>query len=433
MRIEHGVQGDVIGAGFSGDGNIIAGELTLNLQVATPEAAREIALLAIPTELRSRSEAAAAPSATAPTAGGPVDQRIDEVLQTLRQLQANGVQAPTVQVGGVQLSPVDLLLKKATLLESEAARQPDGGVPQDEEEEAAGVGDTRAFYANLEHARALLTEARRLEPYNAEVLLHLSRVSGLLEDYEQERSLLQDARRLLDAPRDEREQFLRAQAMFLLEAVSEEPDRARITDARAVFERLGRTEWVRDIDALLAEQDDAAQRRWGAADMEAGMDERGGGGNSPPFDSPAPGKAPGTRYTGGSGLGQNGGAAGFGGPAQVAAMVGHAGQRPPGRDQNAAAFTPVGRWSVQFYDSANSTMSLDLRPDGGMSGTQSAAVLGISVPFAGQWSWQAPFLFMRGLINGAQPFFLQVALRTTTGDAMEGIDMNGWRCLFFRA
>lgn len=419
VRFENVSGGSIIGAGAEG---VVGQEVTvhghvLTVHLHTAEAADAFrGILSLPTEVRPKADATA-PDAAAPSpaADPSVERRLDELLHAVKEMQAAGVKAPEVAAGGVHLSSADLLLRKAVLLEAQAEELMIQRVTEHAEEirgmvdrgggraavDLAGLvgGLDGAYEAALREARQLLEEAHRLEPHNTEVMLHLAQICGSLEDFPEERRLAERVLRLLDAPKDDAERLRRAQAMFLLATSADNVHPGLLRDARAQFERLGRTEWVRQVDDLLR------------AESGAGGGFGWGGGPGMGLDEPA-------------------GASAFDG--------GRGGWDPDGGFDAApaaagAASVPTGRWHVELADQAGSTMSLDLRPDGTLHGAQSVPTMGMHAPFAGTWLWQPPYLTLQGTIGGMQPFHLTISIQAGAAGALQGVDANGTGYRFTRA
>lgn len=434
VNIGDSVQGDVVGAAVSGSNNIIAREYEVHgnvyhFNLSTPEAVREAAALAdLPTEVRPRG--------AGPAADAPVQRRLDEALAQVRELQARGVQAPRVDAGGVHLSRVDLLIKKAVLLVTEAEQTLDG-VPElralMERIEAGTVDlsqlqnermdDNDPYMVKLREAHAVLTEARALEPYNAEVLLNLAKVSGLLERPDEEGDLLEMVLAQLDAPRSDTERLHRAQALYMMATLRDIPDAGRLREARALFAALGRAEWVHQVDQslqvanLAGAHGDAWSGAPGQVDAWGGDQDHGdalGGllaslGLGGLEQQPAPH------------AGDFGGFGGFGAAAEPDAFAPAAGAQPGG------AF-PVGRWNVEIQNTGS--MMLEMRPDGSLSAAQAGPG---GVRFDGRWEWSPPCLAVHATMHGVPVLDVQITVQQSAGGAIHGVSLDGERFRFVRA
>ncbi len=152
----------------------------------------------------------------------------------------------------------------------------------------------------------------------------------------------------------------------------------------------------------------------------------------------APGSsAPGTRGTGDGGPAPGSGPArgtgdgrvpfAPGSPPQSAAappILGRPGQIAPAQ-LSAADF--VGRW--RFEDSAviKSFIGAEFHADGTCQGAQTAAALGFTINFSGQWSYlpAAQLLQVQGLIGGFQPFSFAVMIQASAPNGFQGLGQDG--------
>lgn len=113
-------------------------------------------------------------------------------------------------------------------------------------------------------------------------------------------------------------------------------------------------------------------------------------------------------------------------PRSVAAppILGHPWQVPPAQ-LTAADF--VGRW--RFEDSAviKSFIDAEFHADGTCQGAQTAAALGFTINFSGQWSYlpAAQLLQVQGLIGGFQPFSFAVMIQASTPSGLQGLGQDG--------
>lgn len=391
------VQGDVIGASISGSGHIVGKEITINGNIIqlvnpSPEAIERLGKVAsIPTELR--------PNQSAEMEGSPSRQEfqrmqksLDEVLNLVKGLEQQGQRAEEIHAGALNLSRVDLLLKKAVLLKTEADQmyfdQIERNKSKIEQAKAQSKGSTfqldmnailagfddAAHEAKLQEALGFLQEVNQLAPSNTEALLHLAQVQRQLsDDPHEERKILYRVLNLLNAPKDDTEKFRKAQATFLLATSGEDTHVDMLRDARAMFEQLGRTSWVRQCDDLLA----SIERRTTAGQQ-----------------------------------------ASYGAPLTPT-------MAPP------AVFQPAGQWRIQVSD--GSLIVANFYPNGALQGWQQSGFL--TAQFAGQWAFipQAQMLQLQGLINGFQPFMLAITMQGMQNNGYYGVGNDGHGYFFTRA
>jgi hypothetical protein len=317
----------------------------------------------ISTEMtRPASPAASVQSSSPATVDSSALKSIDDTLQLFRQ---QGVAAKELRAGDVSISRVDLLLKKAILLQAEAdemlidlAKQSLGGEPPSV--------DQTAHQAKLKQAYDLLYEANQLDPTNTEVLLHIAQVLAQLtpDDASDEQRILYRIQKLLGNPKTDAERFQLAQATFLLATSSEPLQVDLVRNVRVMFEQLGRTDWVQQCDSVL---------------------------NAPAWQ-PAP-DLPSSYSTG----------------------------QPP------VGFQPVGRWQIRITDMAGSIMFVDLYPNGSCQGWQQAGNFGMNIPFAGQWAF-VPYnqmLQLQGFANGMYPFALAIMIQGQQANSYYGVGTDG--------
>lgn len=90
------------------------------------------------------------------------------------------------------------------------------------------------------------------------------------------------------------------------------------------------------------------------------------------------------------------------------------------------AFQPVGQWTMQIFDPANSMIYVSLAAGGAMEGSQNT-VYG-NLPFAGNWFFDPAqqLLEMRGLMMG-NPFYFAVHIQSKQGNSYHGIGTDGFR------
>ncbi|HWC76657.1 MAG TPA: hypothetical protein VG778_04305 [Blastocatellia bacterium] len=307
-----------------------------------------------------------------------LERNVNEILRHVRDAEQKGEHIESVQVGTVQLSRVELILKQAVLVKSEAdqmyfdqleknkhlieqaKQQSDAG--NRFQLDLAGVMegfDGRAHREKLNRAYQMLREAQTLEPTNAEVLLHMARIMSELEVGELEvRKVLYTVQNLLSPPRDDTDKFHLAQATFMMATMGEHQHNDALRSARDMFAEIGRTDWVVHCDSFLA-------------------------------TSQASQSTPPTAFQ----------------------------QQVP----QPAVFNPAGNWHAQM--SNGGTMTLQLFPNGAMQGTQRVGMFGLSVNFAGQWGFN-PYngmLQLQGLVAGFTPFFLQIVIQGHSGGGFIGM------------
>ena len=130
---------------------------------------------------------------------------------------------------------------------------PDGRAEVDLDDMLEGF-DEAGHVRKLEEAEELIKKALTLDETNAEALLLLAELLIELtpDDPDDERELLYKVQNLIPSPKDDSERFHLAKATFLLAQLGDHIHEESLRDARDVFERLGRREWVRQCDDILA-------------------------------------------------------------------------------------------------------------------------------------------------------------------------------------
>ena len=85
----------------------------------------------------------------------------------------------------------------------------------------------------------------------------------------------------------------------------------------------------------------------------------------------------------------------------------------------------VGRWRAQFYGIVETTMFLELRPDGSCDGRQTMPFVG-EIPFNGRWNFDpySQTLQMFVTIMFQQTGYA-MGLQGSTGSGYRGMDANG--------
>ncbi len=298
----------------------------------------------------------------------PMEKTLNELLGLLKD---SGKSVNEIQTGDLHISQVELLLKKAILVKTEADQMyfdqmdhykktgESGGFPGLDLEDVFGDFDEHAHKSKLMEAHTLLREANMLDPANTEVLLLMAQLLIELtpDDPSDELELLYRVQNLLQAPKNDSEKFRLAQATFLIATAGETIRMESLRDARAMFMQMGRAEWVRQCDELLSQTEIST-----------------------------------------------------------------------GRQQSQNAFQPIGNWQIQVHDAVSSTMSLRLHPDGAFEAVQQFGPFGASIQAVGQWVFvpMQQLLQLQGLINGFQPFMLGISIQSQQGNAFHGTGNDGF-------
>src|SRR6185295_17777285 len=390
------VGGDVIGAGVEGSGNIVGKQITIRgniIQLVNPSAEAIAQLGKI--DAMSTAVPPGSPGGlqgqSQPEDSATLQVRIDELLTILKSNATPGGQAKEIHAGSVQLSRVDLLLKKAILLKTDAdqmyfthlervkpqieqARQRAGGNYELDLNEMFKEFDSGKHMAKMRESYELLQEANALDPANTEVLLCQAQLLIELtpDDPTDERRLLYRVQNLLSAPKDDSERFRLAQATFLLATAAEPVHVESLRDARQMFERLGRSEFVRQCDSLLA----SAPRTPAATASEIPVS------TQPPATSPP------------------------------------------------AVFQPTGRWQFQITDAVGSVMIVDFYTNGMFNALQQSGA-NPSVQAQGQWLFNpyTQMLQFQGMIAGYLPFMLGIVIQRPHLNGFYGVGTDN--CAYF--
>jgi hypothetical protein len=397
--------GKVIGAG-GGPGSIIGETVEVNGPVIhihnlTEEGARTLRdiLLVSP-------EVAAGPAPAEPTgeSGTLVRAGIDEMLGLMKSYAHRGLSVLQVEAGTAQFSAVDLLLRKAVLLVSEAnaltvaTRTPEKAEVVRRMDQAA-LGEMLAGFDGVEartrlaEALDVLHEAHRLAPDSTAVMLQMSQVMGRLhaDGSREERDLLDEVLRRVGTPRSDEQRLHRAQAMYLLGTLGRNRDVDLLREAREQFVRLGRVDWMRQCDQVLAAAESLPRRHRKSA---------------PPPRPMSPGRlfrrvcyavaALFFVWVGGYAVviilamavsSANTGAAN-------ASLVQSSGLAAP-----AVSFEPAGLWEVAYVDGDGPTLNLDFLPGGSIGGTTYIPDVG-EVAITGRWVYDAALQIYTLTLNG---------------------------------
>lgn len=213
------------------------------------------------TELTKTTTGKSAAPPPAPVKSAEAIKSVDTALELLQRSEQAGAPAQELQSGGLQISRVELLLKKAILLEAEAgeilfdAFLQAGNQTNDAGERMLPDGyDDAPRLIKLREAEKLLRDANQLDPANTEVLARLALIvsENSPDNLAEPLKLLNRVQQLISAPRDEVEKFRLAQAKYFL-AINQNPlGEAGLQEARAMFTDLGRLEWVAYVDEVVA-------------------------------------------------------------------------------------------------------------------------------------------------------------------------------------
>ncbi len=359
----------------------ITGNVTMNVvQVnLSPEILAKLAAVSTEVQASSPRTGAVTTTGTATTPQG-AEKRAQQgedresvhhvIGELLKVAEAEGTQA--INVGGVETSRAELLLKKAVLLKTDAEQiMLDSAIAiakaqQMGHQPPAAAYDEQAFSAKFKEAYSLLQEALTLDAGNTEVMLHMVQILSDTNtgDTREAERLLFRIQSLLNPPKDDTEKFRLAQAKFLQGVLPGNRHVPSIQAARAMFEQLGRVDWVQQCDFVL--QQTAPQ-----ATM-----------------APAPGAL--------------------------------------------AVFQPVGRWQVGAND--GSVALVEIYPNGSFASTLQGGIYGYGAQSAGQWGFMPAnnFLRFQGLVNGLMPFDLGMAIQGQQNGAYMATGTDGKMYFFQR-
>ncbi len=318
-----------------------------------------------------------------------LQRSIDQVLALFESAALDGISARDVSAGAVQISQVELLLKKAILLRADAEerlldqlalKRGDSGISGEDESERSLMDIDFAeapTQSMLESAYALLKKANDIDPTNTEVLLQMAELLVDLtpDDPRDEERILNRVLKLLRDPKNDREKFRFAQATYLLATTRDQVDRQRVRQARSLFKSLDRIDWLKQCDQLLA------------------------------------------------------GIAAEGGPVENKHSADLSGSALDG------VFNPVGRWHIQVMDAAGSIMFLAIQTNGTFQSIQQVDGLGLNVQRVGQWAYNPinHALELQGMIDGVQPFMLGIFIQGRQEKEYYGLGTDGYGYLLSRA
>ncbi len=223
----------------------ITGNVTMNVvQVnLSPEILAKLAAISTEVQASSPRTGAATTTGTASTAQNaekraPQQEDRDSVHHVIGELlkvaEAEGTQA--INVGGVETSRAELLLKKAVLLKTDAEQ-----IMLD-----SAIAIAKAQQMGQQPPAAAYDE-------QAEVMLHMVQILSDTNtgDTREAERLLFRIQSLLNPPKDDTEKFRLAQAKFLQGVLPGNRHVPSIQAARAMFEQLGRVDWVQQCDFVL--------------------------------------------------------------------------------------------------------------------------------------------------------------------------------------
>ncbi|HKR00947.1 MAG TPA: TIR domain-containing protein [Pyrinomonadaceae bacterium] len=323
--------------------------------------------------------AAGAQSGHLPDNRRETHERIDEALHVMRRAAEDGGRAvKDLHAGDVQVSRVDLLLKKAILLHAEAGEANlDTQLPEE---------NRKALYeARLKEAYGLLREANQTDPTNTEVLLQMAQLLVELtpDDPADEQKLLNRIRKLLDEPKTDLEDFRLARATYMLAMSSKPPKVELLLAPRLIFEKLGRVEWVEQCDRVLEQVTAAAKESIdGERDDEDVRTE----------------------------------------------AIGTAMFVPKASVETSSDFQPAGPWQFQGNDPGGSIIQLDFHPDGSFEGSQTVTMQGTSTQLTGRWGY-SPFnrlLQLQGMVAGHGQFAFGISIQGPQNKGFHGIGTDGY-------
>ncbi|MBE9137024.1 hypothetical protein IQ254_07380 [Nodosilinea sp. LEGE 07088] len=321
-------------------------------------------------------------------------QRLDEILDLVKDSNRHGDDIQHVKVGNVEISRVEALLKKAILLKAEADQMYFDSIERNkarlEEAKNKSFGNTfqvdladllvgfdeSAHSAKLQEALNVLGEANKIEPTNTEVLIHSAQLLNELmpDNHYEVQKILNKVLSLLDHPQNDAERFQKGEAMFLLATSNDENVHTRLLqEARAIFQNLGEIGWVESCDNFLQPQSNVGFQESIAYE-------------NPSFQQP----------------------------------------------NQQLGFDFTGQWQVQI--TSGSSIFAQLYPNGACQGVQTLS-FGIQAQFSGQWMFipQTQTLQVQGFVNGFQPFMLSLAIQNFARDGFYAVGTDGFGYTFLRA
>jgi tetratricopeptide (TPR) repeat protein len=246
-------KGDVFGFGISGIGNyVIKGNV---IQINNPSREFLMDLNKIQTTLMQIScekDSEANKYDKSSQELKVMEKRIDRLLEIVKKIDnEREIESRELIAGKLHFSRVDLLLKRAIVLLVEEAQRYWNVVSTD--------SHINMYKLKHKEAYGLLQEANRIDPYNTEVLLYMAKVECKLnpDNLTKMKRTLTRVQNLLAMPDNDTKIFHLAEATFLLATSSEPIDNELLYDARELFTRIGRRDWIRKCDGLLQPPQDS--------------------------------------------------------------------------------------------------------------------------------------------------------------------------------
>jgi len=246
-------KGDVFGFGISGIGNyVIKGNV---IQINNPSREFLMDLNKIQTTLMQIScekDSEANKYDKSSQELKVMEKRIDRLLEIVKKIDnEREIESRELIAGKLHFSRVDLLLKRAIVLLVEEAQRYWNVVSTD--------SHINMYKLKHKEAYGLLQEANRIDPYNTEVLLYMAKVECKLnpDNLTKMKRTLTRVQNLLAMPDNDTKIFHLAEATFLLATSSEPIDNELLYDARELFTKIGRRDWIRKCDGLLQPPQDS--------------------------------------------------------------------------------------------------------------------------------------------------------------------------------
>ena len=197
-----------------------------------------------------------------------LDKRMEQILDLLTTVEDKlGTHDTTIRAGQLNISHVDLLMKRALVLSESTNRYWNV---------KSKGSDTNAYIRKNKEAYLLLKQANSLDPYNVEVLLLMAKVQAKLTPNSRIKmqKILYHLKEILDMPENDIQKFQLAQTTFFLAIYYEPIDDQLLQDARIMFEKLGRIDWLRQCDSLLLPETEKNSRAWADKGWTLGLLQR---------------------------------------------------------------------------------------------------------------------------------------------------------------
>ncbi len=270
----------------------------------------------------------------------------------------------------------------------------------------------------MKESYALLQEANRLDPTNVEVLLHMARLLITLtpDDPTDEKKILDRIKVLIDSPKSDDEKYYLARTNFLLAFHGEDVDSALLWDARQMFDKLGRSEWVKHCDLLLHELESQQPHVPDVLHQKKDVRKR----------------SKSTLARNYSSVDDDNEVANFI-PAQNTQALPTKQTRSLPPSQPMPSPNPAilaRRWQVQI--TSGNQFVLDLYPDSSFMAT-GTSYAGMALTFIGQWSFFNAMLQMQGMINGLYPTQLIIVFQGPQPGGYFGVGNDGFGYSFLMA